>query len=243
MLLRVGIFLCSILLTLFPRIVLGMGSTNYAIDADVIGASGDFGSSTNYQLNDTTGEMGTGDSTSTNYGVQAGFWSTANITTISITSPSNIAMGAITGTGQSVLTTNFATWNIKTNNPAGYDLSWQSSSATMTSGADTIAGYTPGTTNIPEVWSVAGIDSEWGAHLGSASTTVNTTTWGSADTYGGGKWLNVNNAAPFTVATRASATSAPGDDEVIYFGSEIGASKLQPTGTYSVDVTMTAVTL
>jgi hypothetical protein len=113
----------------------------------------------------------------------------------------------------------------------------------MTSGGDTVAAYTPGTSNVPEVWSVAGADSEWGAHVGSTSTSVNTTTWGSADTYGAGKWLNVDNAAPFTVATRSTETSGAGDDEIIYFGAEVGASKLQPTGTYTVNVTMTATTL
>lgn len=237
------IVLCSVLFGMYPGFVFAMGSTNYAIDSDVIGASGDIGNSSNYQLNDTTGEVGTGDSASTNYGVQAGFWSASNVITVSITSPSNVSMGAITGTGQSILTTNAATWNIKTNNSAGYSLAWQASAAAMTSGTDTIAAYTPASANVPEVWSVAGSDSEWGAHVGAASTSVNTSAWGIADTYAAGKWLNINNATPLTIATRSSATSIPGDDEIIYFGSEVGSSKLQPTGTYAVDVTMTAVTL
>lgn len=161
--------------------------------------------------------------------------------TISITAPADVTMGSITATGQSALTTNSATWNVKTNNSAGYSLAWQASSATMASGADTVAGYTPSSAGVPEVWSVATAASEWGAHLGSASTVVNTTTWGSADTYGAGKWLNVNNAAPFTIASSSAATV--GDDEIVYFGAEVGSSKSQPTGTYTVNVTMTATTL
>lgn len=164
-------------------------------------------------------------------------------TTISITSPSDVTMGAITGTGQSALTTNSATWNVKTNNSAGYSLAWQASAATMASGADTIAAYTPAVADTAEVWSVGASASEWGGHLGSASTTVNTTTWGAADTYGGGKWLNVKNTAAFTIATRSTETSASGDDEIVYFGAEVGSTATQPTGTYTVDVTMTATTL
>ena len=226
-----------------PQDVFGMGSANYSINSDVIGSEGGFGSSTNYQVNDTMGEVGTGDSLSASYGNQAGFWSAASMATISITAPSDVTMGAITGTGQSALATNSATWNIKTNNFSGYSLSWQASTAAMTSSTDTVAAYTPAIASTPETWSVASTDSEWGAHLGSASTTVNTTTWGALDTYAGGKWLNVNNTASFTIASRATKTLSTGDDEIVHFGAEIGASSFQPTGTYTVNVTMTAVTL
>lgn len=162
--------------------------------------------------------------------------------TISISCTSPVNMGAITGTGQSALGTNSSTCTVITNNSSGYSLTWQASSATMNSGGDSIAAYTPGTPDTPEVWSVAGTDSEWGGHLGASSTTVNTTTWGALDTYAGGKWLNVKNTASFEIANRATETSAGGDSEYIFFGAEVGASKLQPTGTYTVDVTMTATT-
>ena len=162
--------------------------------------------------------------------------------TISIACTDTVTMGAITGTGQSALGTNSATCTVITNNSGGYSLTWQASSATMASGGDTIAAYTPAVPSTPEVWSVAGADSEWGAHLGASSTTVNTTTWGALDTYAGGKWLNVNNVASFEIANRATETSGAGDTEYVFFGAEVGASHLQPTGTYTVDVTMTATT-
>lgn len=153
-----------------------------------------------------------------------------------------VTMGAITGTGSSALATNSETCNIKTNNSTGYSLTWQASSATMANAnTDTIAAYTPAGAS-PEVWSVDAANSEWGGHLGSASTTINTTTWGSADTYAAGKWFNVNNASAYEIANRTTETSASGDDEVIFFGAEVGANKWQPTGTYTVNVTMTATT-
>ena len=163
--------------------------------------------------------------------------------TISIACTDTVNMGGITGTGQSALGTNSATCTIITNNSGGYSLVWQASAATMTDAtADTIAAYTPAAPNTPEVWSVAGADSEWGAHLGSTSTTVNAITWGALDTYAGGKWLNVNNAATFEIANRGTETAAGGDSELVWFGAEVGAGHFQPTGTYTVNVTMTATT-
>ena len=169
--------------------------------------------------------------------------------TISITSPADVTMGAITGTGKSDLTTNSATWNIKTNNASGYALSWQASSADMTNlMADTLASYVPASPGVPEVWNVAATDSAWGARLSSNSSRFEAYDgqWGPDDqavmNYGStSKWLNVD-TTPYVIAT-GGVTTIDGDDETVIFGGEIGASKIQPTGNYSVDVTMTATTL
>ena len=53
--------------------VFAMSSSNYQINADVIGASGALGNSTNYQLNDTLGEPVIGVGSSANYELQQGF--------------------------------------------------------------------------------------------------------------------------------------------------------------------------
>lgn len=238
-----GIFLIFLMLFLPSPIWAEMSSTNYQINPDSINFMGiGDAASTNYHLGDTGGEVATGVSTSTNYKDEAGFWHMSMDYHISISSPADVVMGAIAAHGQSALATNSATWNIDTDNPAGYSLTWKASTATMTSGGDTIAAYTPTVASTPEVWSVAGTDSEWGGHLGASSTTVNTTTWGAVDTYAGGKWLNVA-TSDFQIASRPTRTSAAGDDEIIFFGGEIGATKHQPSGNYTVNVTITATTL
>ncbi len=165
--------------------------------------------------------------------------------TISISSPTDVTMNPILGHGQSTMdANNAATWNVKTNNSLGYTLAWQASAAAMTDGnSDHIAAYTPASSNAPEVWSVDSTASEWGAHLASTSDVVNTSTWGSADSYAAGKWLNVDNTTTHTIATRSSATPDAGDNEKVYFGAEIGSAVSQPSGTYAVTVTMTATTL
>lgn len=166
--------------------------------------------------------------------------------TISNSCTATLTMNAITGTGQSSLAdnNNRATCTVITNNSAGYKLEWSSGTAAMTNAnSDTIAAYTPGTADTPEQWSVAAAASEWGGHLGSASTSVDTGTWGTTDAYlSTAKWVNVKTSA-FQIASRDTETTSSGDTEYVWFTAEVGASKFQPTGTYTATVTMTATTL
>jgi hypothetical protein len=157
--------------------------------------------------------------------------------TISISAPDNVSLGTITGTGVSSVGT--ATWTVTTNNSGGYKLEWQASSATMTSGSDTIAAYTPAVADTPETWSVASDASEWGARLKSASTDA-AAEWGTDGT--SEKWLNVA-TTPRQIVSRTTETDAAGSSEIVAFKAEIGASKFQPTGSYTVNVTVTATTL
>ena len=156
-----------------------------------------------------------------------------------------IAMNPITGTGKSTPNSNNdVSCNVITNNSSGYTLSFASSTPEMkdTTG-DTIVQYTPTTSNTPEAWSVSSADSEWGARLLSTSSTYDPTTWGTigTDDYTT-KWYSVTNQNSFILSNRSTETAQSGDDQIIRFGAEIGASKFQPTGTYTDNVTFTAVT-
>lgn len=51
-----------------------MESSNYKITSDVIGSFGTKDSSTSFELGDTGGEVGTGDSSSASFNLGAGFW-------------------------------------------------------------------------------------------------------------------------------------------------------------------------
>jgi len=219
-----------------------MSSSSYTISSDVIGSFGQASSSASYTLNDTGGEVGTGINSSTNYELNAGFWNTAIGYNIAVSCPNSLVMNEITGTGQSDLSGNDIICNVVTDNPTGYALELSAQTSYMDSGTDTIAAYSPAVADTPETWSIVTTTSEWGAHLGSTSTTVNTTTWGASDTYADGKWLNVP-VDGVTFAQRNTPTSLSGDNEVVWFGAEVGQSKLQPSGTYTVDVTVTVVTL
>ena len=158
-----------------------------------------------------------------------------------------IAMNPITGTGKSTPNTNNdVNCNVITNNSNGYSLSFASSSPELISTTDNnnkINAYTPHTSNTPEVWNISSADSKWGARLESTSSTYDPTTWGTAgtDDYTA-KWYQVTNSNNFILANRSTETAQTGDNQVIRFGAEIGANKFQPTGTYTDNVTFTAVT-
>ncbi len=222
-----------------------MTSENFMIEKDVIGSFGNQSISENYNLGDTGGEMATGPGSSENYNLAAGFWHMLGDYTISISCPGSLTMSDIIGSGQSDLALNDVTCNVFTDNPAGYSLFWKSDTAEMVSTgnpSDTIPAYSPAVADTPETWSIATNVSEWGGHIGSTSTTVDTDFWGAVDTYLAGKWLNIK-TTDFQIVERNSKTSVSGDDEVIWFGAEVGSTKVQPAGTYVVDVTITALTL
>ena len=165
--------------------------------------------------------------------------------TISLTCTDSVTLGTITGTGQSNLTTNEASCNVRTINSSGYQLSWQASTPYLENeNGDQIAAYTPQTPDTPEVWSVSSTESEWGGRIKTTSTDPDLTgseIWDNTDSYSG-TWLNVS-ASPFIIANRITETSQTGSDEIILFGAEIGSNKFQPTGTYDTEVIITATTL
>jgi hypothetical protein len=67
--------LIFLLVFLLPIVCLAeMSSPNFKINSDVIGSFGTKESSSSFELGDTGGEMGTGDSSSTNFNLSAGFW-------------------------------------------------------------------------------------------------------------------------------------------------------------------------
>lgn len=186
------------------------------------------------------------------------------LATISIGCDTDVTMAAITGTGQSAITlsgnnatNNVAQCIVKTNNTNGYKMEWNAStgvdaSGRMESGSDYIDAYTPSASS--ETWSIANNTSEWGAKLGASSEGYGGGTgavgysyaaaggWGAADSYTGGEWLNVA-TSPFQIMSKSSETDVDGEYQYLVFGAEVGSNYLQPTGTYTQEVTVTATTL
>jgi len=172
---------------------------------------------------------------------------------ISLACSDSVTMKAITGTGKSQWagSENDAYCLVKTNNSTGYKLEWQASYAEMATGVnntgDQISAFSVATPGTTEAWAVNNNASEWGAKLrltGSTDTTTGLPTgnWGSDDTYTSGKWLDVATTAQ-QIVNRATETPQLGSEEYLRFGAEVGSAKFQPTGTYKVNVTMTATTI
>jgi hypothetical protein len=120
-----------------------MTSSNYQIQSDSVNVGGGNSSSTNYGLESTTGEIATGNSSSTNYALRAGYQQMQEVflslSTVAdaVMSPS---LGGITG-GVANGTTSFV---VVTDSPSGYSVSIAASTTpAMQSTAGTIANYTP----------------------------------------------------------------------------------------------------
>lgn len=216
-----------------------MTSTNYKIPSDVISSGGTEGSSTNYTTTDSLGQAVTGLSSSTNYKDFQGLFTNSAPTTLSISCTTSVTMGAIVaGRGQSNLATNTSTCNVITDNTTGYTLAWKADNADLENTTYAITPFTPSGA-VPDSWVVAASDAEWGGHLGSGSTTVDTGVWGTSDDYASGLWFNVA-ITNYIISTRNTATAPTGDDQIVYFGAEIGSQVIQYPGTYTNTVTFTA---
>lgn len=157
---------------------------------------------------------------------------------ISISSPANVSLGTINGTGQSV--TSSADFYVITNNTSGYrfDIKASSSPAMRCSSggcavnSDSFADYTPATADVPEAWSVAASASEFGI---SASGTAASSSFNVGQLY-----YNLTTGYRQVAGSNSQTTGAT--TSVIY-RAEIGASKVQPTGVYTATTTSQVTTL
>jgi len=224
-----------------------MQSSSYKIQFDSVNTGGAFASSTNYSLEDTVGEAGTGESTSASYSLKAGFQQ-MNETFLSITAAGDVTMTPALG-GVSGGTSNGSTQStVTTDSAAGYQLSIvASSSPALVSGANTIADYTPAGANPDFTFSVLSTASEFaftpegtditqeykddGASCNTGSSDATDKCWNS---------LATSNEV---IASATAANHPSGTQTTIKFRVEIGSARTQPEGTYTATTTLTAVAL
>ncbi|MHA1889085.1 MAG: hypothetical protein ACTSX0_13755 [Promethearchaeota archaeon] len=147
-----------------------MSSTNYKINADIIGQGGQTGLSSNYKLIDTIGEPVIGIGESDNYKSKEGFWHMI-ATSISLTVDSDtINLGIITpGTpviGESTLTVTTDAWG-------GYELYVNQNHSMLHTDSTTAISEFICDINAPCLWSGNGlgftiksgteVDTKWGS--------------------------------------------------------------------------------
>lgn len=203
-----------------------MGSTNYKIDADVIGVAGGLGTSASYKLTDTIGEPVIGIGQSTNYQMQAGFWYMVNFI-ISLQVDSNtVNLGNLTPgtpvTGESVLTVATDSWG-------GYDLlASQNHQMTHSDTVTTIPNYSCDIAS-PCLWSGAGL-----GFTVKSGTRVESK-WGTTPNF---KYAYF----PLTDTIFHEKTGYTSGGDVTTVGYELDAPTTQKSGSYSNIVTYTAMT-
>jgi len=251
------IFLCIFLLSIlintfgFNRSFAGplprMGSTNYTIVTDSLNSGGlDNAVSSNYGLLDTIGELATGESSSTNYKIRAGYRQLQDgyisISAEPNTSISNIS-GLTGGTG-----TGSSTWNVITDNLSGYELNVRVDTApALISGAYSFADYVPsgpapdfdftfGTTESVFGFSPEGVDI-----IQAYKDNGSTCNAGSLDSFM--KCWDGFSTTNKVVSRRYSSNHPDGTETTLEYSAGIGSAKNQENGDYFVNIIVTATAL
>ncbi len=154
--------------------------------------------------------------------------------TISISSPSDeILSPEIVETGSA---SGDVIWNIETNDSDGWKMEVNASgSPALTKGSDSFADYTEATPGVPEAWSVAASDSEFGFSVGGS--------YAKAKYSNGALYEGFEGTSKIEVADDNSATLGGGADVQVNFQAEVGSGKSQEPGTYTATITATATTL
>jgi hypothetical protein len=223
-----------------------MQSSNYKMQQDTINFGGRDSSSATYKLNDTVGEISTGDSNSESYYMHAGYWQ-MNENYISISSPTDLVMSSMGGlSGGSSEGT--MSWLVTTDNTAGYNMSVSSStSPAMQSVADSISDYVPAGSNPDYNFTNASNNSSFGfspegtealprfrdngasCNIGSSETT--------------GKCWDGFSTIPKVVAGSSTSNHPSGSTVSLRLRAESGADHIQTSGVYNVVITATATSL
>jgi hypothetical protein len=221
-------------------------SSNYQLQSDSINIGGGFSSSTNYVQESTVGEVATGNSDSSNYNLYAGYQQLQEVY-ISISDPTDVIMspnlpGLTGGTSNGSTTV-----TVTTDSPAGYSLTIEAqNNPAMQSGGNTIANYNEGAE--PD-FSFTTSGSQ--AHFGFSPSGVDLV----QEFKDGGGLCNVNTQdtllacwAGLTTSDREIARSISpnhpaGATTTVFFRVGVGGSVGVPSGVYTATTTLTALSL
>ena len=225
-----------------------MTSSNYQIQSDSVNVGGGLSSSTNYSTESTAGEIGTGPSESTTYKLRGGYQQMNEVYLAMTVSSSSVGLSPSIP-GVSGGTANGSTSvTVTTDSLAGYQLTIQAeSNPAMQKGVDTIADYTP-SGGVPDyTFSTAAAD----AHLGytpEGSDVVQRfldnggacgVSLGNTDS---SCWDGLSTVA-VPIAAGTGSNHPTGTETSIRFRVGVGGAVTQPAGTYAATTTLTAIAL
>lgn len=233
-----------------------MQSDNYKIQFDSLNVGGTRQTSENYISEDTIGEIATGESSSANYNLFAGYQQ-MNRTYISISDGANVSMSSMSSTNSTSTGSTF--WTVITDNLAGYKLEI-AASATSTctyylcnnSSGESFSDYAEASGTTPETWNTASGRYEFG--FSAYGIDAPTGTWGTAKDCGSGTTINQNqkyrgfnnstDSGPETVqiASRSSRTDSSGISTYFCLAA-VQSNTYAPSGTYTATTTATATAL
>ncbi len=238
----------SFMIAPFEAFAYVMGSSGYRIDHDSLNTGGtSFSTSTTYSLGSTVGEIGTGYSSSSVYRMAAGYWTPEDVY-ISITSPSDSNLGAISGliggTGNAS-----STWLVTTNNQDGYVLSVTANTEpALKAPSASIADYSPSTSDPDYVFSILSTDARFGFTPEGSHISSRYLDNGSACNTGSGDttdrcWDGFSTTSK-TISTSNIPNEPSGTATTLKYRVQIGANKIQDSSPlYQASITVTATAL
>ena len=225
-----------------------MSSTNYRMQADSVNFGGGMGVSGNYKVEDTLGEISSGNSTSSSYNLYAGYQQMDPETYLGINiSGINVLAPAIPGMSGGMATAS-SSIGIVTNNNDGYTLNIKAStSPAMRSDTSNFANYTLAGSVPDFVWNIDATDSEFGFSPRGVDIVQRYLDNGAdaCDQSSGSQTADacwdVLSTAGSNISYTSSANDPDGSTTTVQFKAQSGASHIQQSGDYSATVIVTGV--
>jgi len=222
-------------------------SSNYQLQSDSINIGGGFSSSTNYVQESTVGEIATGPSDSSSYRLRAGYQQMQEVFVSISVGDSDFTLSPNIGGLSGGTSNGSTTFTVITDSPAGYQLTIEAeNNPAMQKGADTIADYSEGAE--PDYSFVTGASD---AHLGYTPEGVDivqaflnsgaTCNAGSSDD-SLACWAGLSITAD-TIAEGAAANHPSGATTTVHFRVGVGSSAGVIAGLYTATTTVTALPL
>lgn len=221
-------------------------SSNYQLQSDSINVGGGFSSSTSYVQESTVGEIATGPSDSSSYSLRAGYQQMQEVF-ISLASTGDVIMSpdlpGLTG-GTSNGSTTFT---VITDSPSGYQLTIEAeNSPAMQSGINSIVDYDPGVIpsflfTVPSSEARFGFTAEGKDQAQAFYDNAGTCNSGTENTYLA-CWVGLK-TLPYVIAEGIGSNHPSGATTTVNFRVGIGSGAGVIAGVYTATTTVTALPL
>jgi hypothetical protein len=225
-----------------------MQSASYSIESDSINFGGARSSSTTYALEDTLGEIATGESSSTSYRLGAGYQHTL-IDYLSISSSPDVVLSPTLGGLTGGTSNGSTTVTVVTDGAAGYQLTIVATNtpAMQSPNGQTLANYAPAGADPDFAFGVATGDARFGYSPEGVDIATRFKDNGSTCNSGAGDtvlacWDGIT-TTPAEFARRGTPNHPTGTDTKLNFRVGLGANAAVQAGTYYATTTITAIQL
>ncbi|MFZ3020017.1 MAG: hypothetical protein WA051_00660 [Minisyncoccia bacterium] len=224
-----------------------MSSGNYKVQFDSVNFGGGLSTSTSYTQESTFGEVATGESSSTNYNIHAGYQQ-MNEVYLSISDASDVTLAPDLGSISGGTADGSTSITVATDGAAGYALYVNAStSPALASLSDSFADYVQGGVNPDFAFSFLNTESFFGFSPEGNDIISNFKDDGSSCGVGAldttnSCWSGFSTSTK-QIASKTSANTPAGTATALKLRAAAGTDRNQSAGSYSGDITFTATAL